>query len=103
MSNKLTNAQKELIGKLEGLVHKRVSIKGLEGTLSTFFNEKIHCVEITDEEDMMGNAADFQLSFSTNTSTRDIDGVFDIYFLRERIKRDPEQIYITEVSCSFGC
>ena len=90
--------QKEIKIQLEKLVHKRFNVTTLTTTLESIFNENISLIsDYEDKEDQ----ADWNFTFGT---TKDVDtkGVFDIYYLEQRINdSNNNTLYVTEVGYLF--
>lgn len=89
---------------MEGLVHKRKTIKELTSSINKFFGVKvpIQFVEMTTEVD-----CDFRLIFDVTPDHQpkhaDVCGSYEIWFLDTRKNIDGLNVkYITEVNCDFN-
>ena len=92
--------QRDIIHKLEKLVHNRFSVESLEKKLSEIFGgEKIHIelgyIDVEDE-----TAPDWNYMFTSEQDV--IGGDFDIYVLMQRNKDcNGNTMYVTEVGYEF--
>lgn len=90
-----TNRQREVIQRLENLVHRRYKISELNEYLSEHFYEEIEVNEATINKDDC-DTSDFNLIFES--LEKDTYGYFDIYYLPTR---EENVILITEVGYQF--
>ena len=90
--------RKRIIRELNKLVHKRFNVTTLTTTLESIFNENISLTpDYEDREDQ----PDWNFTFGT---AKDVDtkGVFDIYYLEQRIKdKENNTLYVTEIGYFF--
>ena len=87
--------QKQIIQKLEDLVHNRFTLLTLNDMLNEIFGEEIEIEDTTENKDEC-DLSDYNLLFeSKNENTY---GWFDIFYLKTR---EDDVIYITEVSYEF--
>lgn len=91
--------RKEVINKLEGLVHKRFSFEVLNQILCKLFEvDDIYVSECEAEATELNG--DYDLEFAITKPI--IGGIFDIYYLPMKRKGSGgEEIYITEVGYTF--
>ncbi len=107
ISLKRFKVPKETIEFLEGLVHKRFSLDGLNKTLSEFFEEDIKVYNASqgriDSGEDDDELTDFNLMFNIEGFANPSAGYFDIYMLPMRREGfDGATMYITEVSYEFN-
>lgn len=91
--------QKNIVEKLENLVHKRYTCSELNIVLCEIFGVKdIYISEVTPEDETLEFDNDMEFAITK----KDIGGVFDIYYLNTNGKRNNENvIYITEIGYTF--
>jgi len=95
MFKKYSNRQREIIQRLEFLVHRRYTAEDLNKYLSLHFYEEIEVSDVTANKDDC-DTSDFNWMF--NSVEKDTFGYFDIYFLPTR---EPNVFLITEVGFEF--
>ena len=90
--------RKHIVRELEKLVHRRFNVTTLTTALESIFSENISLIpDYEDKEDQ----ADWNFTFGT---TKDVDtkGVFDIYYLEQRIPdSNNNTLYVTEIGYLF--